>query len=63
MVQALPGSTWQPPDIGGQSKEIDQKLEELNINDGLFKKEEYKKAKRSITEGENAEKTISLLKY
>ena len=40
-----------PPNIGRQDEEIDQIIEELNINDGPFTKEEYNKAKRSITEG------------
>ena len=45
------GLLGNPPDIGGQDEEIDQILEELKINDGPFTKEEYNKAKRSITEG------------
>ena len=40
-----------PTDIGGQDEEIDQIIEELIINDGPFTKEEYNKAKCSITEG------------
>ena len=55
LVQALPGSTWQPPDIGGQDENIDQIIEELNINYGPFTKEENNKAKRSVREGKACE--------